>query len=78
MSFFCCPACGHRAPIFGHGGARAEAGKLGVAFLGEVPLLLEVREAGDAGQPIVLSAPDSPGAAALRAVAEKVWAIVAA
>jgi ATP-binding protein involved in chromosome partitioning len=52
MSFFCCPACGHRAEIFGHGGARAEAQHLGTEFLGEVPLLLDIRTASDAGTPI--------------------------
>jgi ATP-binding protein involved in chromosome partitioning len=76
MSFFHCPACGHEAHVFGHGGARREAERLGVPFLGEVPLLLEVREAGDAGAPIVVSAPDSPGALALFAIAERVWAAV--
>ena len=43
MSFFCCPNCGHRAEIFGHGGARLEAARLGTDFLGEVPLLLDIR-----------------------------------
>ena len=76
MSFFHCPACGHEAHVFGHGGARREAERLGVPFLGEVPLLLEVREAGDAGAPIVVAAPESPGALALRAIAERVWAAV--
>ena len=73
MSFFVCPHCGEASTPFGHGGARAEADKLGVPFLGEVPLLLDVREAGDAGTPIVLSAPESAGAVALRAVASRVW-----
>jgi len=76
MSFFACPSCGHEAPIFGHGGARAEAGRLGVPFLGEVPLLLDVREAGDAGRPIMMSAPQSAGARAFAAIAEAVWARV--
>ena len=52
MSFYHCPQCGHEAAIFGHGGARDEAQKLGLAFLGEVPLALPVRTAGDAGQPV--------------------------
>ena len=73
MSYFHCPQCGHDAHIFGHGGARTEAQRLGVPFLGEVPLLLDVRAAGDAGQPIVLSAPESAGALALLAVARAVW-----
>ena len=76
MSFFSCPSCGHEAAIFGHGGARTEALRLGVPFLGEVPLLLDVREAGDAGQPIVLRAPGSAGALALTAIAKTVWASV--
>ena len=43
MSFYCCPNCGHRADIFGHGGAKAEAARLGTEFLGEIPLLLDIR-----------------------------------
>ena len=54
MSMYVCPDCGHEAHIFGHGGVRAEAKKLGVPFLGELPLALDVREAGDAGRPIAL------------------------
>jgi ATP-binding protein involved in chromosome partitioning len=52
MSFFCCPNCGHRSEIFGHGGAQAEAKKIGVPFLGEIPLELAIRQAGDTGQPV--------------------------
>jgi ATP-binding protein involved in chromosome partitioning len=77
MSFFHCPNCGHDSHIFGHGGARTEAMRLGVPFLGEVPLLLDVRQAGDSGQPIVVAAPETAGARALRAVAEMVWESVA-
>ena len=77
MSYFTCPHCGEASTPFGHGGARAEAEKLGVPFLGEVPLLLDVREAGDAGRPIVLASPQSAGARALRAIAEDVWRGVA-
>ena len=73
MSVFSCPNCGHESAIFGHGGARTEAMRLGVPFLGEVPLLLDVRQAGDAGQPIVLAAPESGGARALTAIAKAVW-----
>ncbi len=72
MSFYHCPKCGHEAHVFGHGGARTEAQRLGVPFLGEVPLLLDVRVAGDSGQPIVLAAPESAGALAFFEVAEKV------
>jgi ATP-binding protein involved in chromosome partitioning len=76
MSFFCCPNCGHRADIFGHGGARTEAARLGTDFLGEIPLLLDIRTAADGGTPIVASAPDSEAARAFAAVAEKVWSKV--
>jgi ATP-binding protein involved in chromosome partitioning len=74
MSFYCCPNCGHRAELFGHGGARAEAARLQTDFLGEVPLVLEVRTASDAGTPIVAAAPESESAEAFRAVADAVWA----
>ncbi len=73
MSFFCCPACGHRAEIFGHGGARTEAQRLGTEFLGEVPLLLDIRMASDAGTPIAAAAPDSDAAKAFAAIAARVW-----
>jgi ATP-binding protein involved in chromosome partitioning len=72
MSFFCCPNCGHRAEIFGHGGARAEAERLSVPFLGEIPLQLAIRESGDAGTPITAAAPDGEIAAAFRALAVQV------
>lgn len=74
MSFFCCPNCGHRSEIFGHGGARAEADKLGIEFLGEIPLLLDIRSAADAGTPIVASAPQSDAARAYRDVAARLQA----
>ena len=73
MSFFCCPNCGHRTEIFGHGGARAEAVKLGIEFLGEIPLLLDIRTASDAGTPIAASAPDSAAAKAYDDLARTVW-----
>ncbi len=73
MSFFCCPACGARAEIFGHGGAREEARKQGVEFLGEVPLLLEIRTNADAGTPVVAQAPDSDAGRAYVALAARVW-----
>ncbi len=76
MSFFHCPNCGHDSHIFGHGGAQTEARRLGVPFLGEIPLLLDVRQAGDAGQPIVLAAPESAGAVAFRMLAKTVWGSV--
>ncbi|HYF07180.1 MAG TPA: Mrp/NBP35 family ATP-binding protein [Acetobacteraceae bacterium] len=72
MSFFCCPNCNHRAELFGHGGARREAHKLGVEFLGELPLKLEIRELADAGTPIVMARPDSEEAATYRRIAARV------
>ena len=74
MSSFACPHCGETTELFGHGGARLEAQKLGVPFLGEVPLLLDIRVTGDAGTPIMAAAPDSAAAAAYRGIAERVWA----
>jgi ATP-binding protein involved in chromosome partitioning len=73
MSFFCCPNCGHRTDIFGHGGARAEAAQLGIEFLGEIPLLLDIRTASDAGTPIAAEQPDSEAAIAYAALARSVW-----
>jgi ATP-binding protein involved in chromosome partitioning len=78
MSYFCCPNCNHRSEIFGHGGARKEAEALGTEFLGEIPLVLDVRVAGDAGTPIVASAPDSAAAQAFAAVAARLWQKVGA
>lgn len=72
MSTFCCPNCGHVTPIFGHGGVKAEAEKLGLPFLGELPLALDVRVAGDSGTPI--AATDSPLAAPYLALAERLIA----
>ncbi len=73
MSFFCCPKCGERTEIFGHGGARQEARTHGVEFLGEVPLLLEIRTNADAGTPVVTQAPDSEAGRAYTALAARVW-----
>ncbi len=78
MSFFCCPNCGHRSDIFGHGGARAEAKRMGADFLGEVPLLLDIRTASDAGQPIAATSPDSDAAKAYDAIAQQVWKKISA
>lgn len=69
MSYFCCPNCGHRSEIFSHGGARAEAAKLGQAFLGEIPLLADIRALSDDGTPVVAAAPDSEAAQAFAAIA---------
>jgi len=78
MSYFACPNCGHVSHIFSHGGARREAEKLGMEFLGEVPLDMEIRETSDGGRPIVVSNPDSPHAKAFTAIARRVWDKVSA
>jgi ATP-binding protein involved in chromosome partitioning len=72
MSSFICPHCGTRSDIFGHGGARHEAERLGVPFLGEVPLDMIIREKSDAGLPVVATAPDSPLAQSYRDIAAHV------
>jgi ATP-binding protein involved in chromosome partitioning len=74
MSYFQCPHCGTRSDIFGHGGARHEAERLGVPFLGEVPLHMDIREKSDAGQPVVVSDPDGPHARCYREIAARVRA----
>ncbi len=73
MSYFACPHCGEVTEIFAHGGARKEAEKFGVEFLGEIPLDLAIRETSDAGTPIVVSQPDSVHAKSYRAIAEHLW-----
>jgi ATP-binding protein involved in chromosome partitioning len=72
MSYFICPHCGERTEIFTHGGARKEAERLGVPFLGEVPLEVDIRETSDAGLPIVATRPDSPHAKIYRDIAARV------
>jgi ATP-binding protein involved in chromosome partitioning len=72
MSYFQCPHCGTKSDIFGHGGARHEAEKLGVPFLGEIPLHMSIRETSDSGNPVVHSEPDGPHAAIYRAIGSKV------
>jgi ATP-binding protein involved in chromosome partitioning len=72
MSYFVCPHCGGRTDIFAHGGARHEAEAHGAPFLGEIPLDAVIRETSDSGAPIVVSAPESPQAAAYVAVARRV------
>ena len=74
MSHFVCPDCGSRHDIFGHGGARAEAERIGVPFLGEVPLAMPIRESSDAGKPVVACEPDGPHAKAYIAIADGVKA----
>ncbi len=73
MSYFLCPHCGGRSDVFGHGGARREAQRLEVPFLGEVPLDLAIRETSDAGRPLVVSEPNGPQAAVYRDIAKNVW-----
>ena len=73
MATFVCPHCGTASPIFGHGGARHEADRLGVPFLGEVPLTMSIRESSDAGRPVVAVEPDAPYAAIYKSMAEQVW-----
>jgi ATP-binding protein involved in chromosome partitioning len=72
MSYFQCPQCGTRSDIFGHGGARHEAERLGVPFLGEIPLHMSIRVTSDSGTPVVESEPDGPYAAIYRAIGAKV------
>jgi ATP-binding protein involved in chromosome partitioning len=72
MSTFICPHCGTRSDIFGHGGARHEAERLSVPFLGEVPLDMTIRENSDAGRPVVAVAPDGLLAKAYRDIAARV------
>ena len=74
MSYFICTKCGERHEIFGHGGARDEAAKLGVPFLGAVPLHIDIRVRSDAGQPITASEPASMHAQIYRELAAKAWA----
>jgi ATP-binding protein involved in chromosome partitioning len=76
MSYFVCPHCQGRTELFSHGGGKLAAERLGVPFLGDIPLDPEVREAGDNGAPIVVANPDSPQSAAFRVLAEAVAARV--
>ena len=77
MSTFVCPHCGQESHIFGHGGARETAERLGEPFLGEIPLNTSIRLTSDAGTPIVAAAPDSPEARAFLLIAEQVAAKIA-
>ena len=74
MSYFLAPDTGTRYDIFGHGGAKSEAERIGVPFLGEIPLTMDIRERSDAGTPVVVSDPDSASAAVYREIASKAWA----
>ena len=75
MSYFTAPN-GERIEIFGHGGGRSEAERKGIPFLGEVPIYTEIREGGDRGEPIIVSAPEKPAAKALLQIAEAVKQVV--
>ncbi len=74
MASFICDGCGKEHHPFGHGGARAEAEKLGSPFLGEIPLDLDIRVGSDGGVPIVVSKPDSPQAQAFQRIADEIVA----
>ncbi|WP_275789252.1 iron-sulfur cluster carrier protein ApbC [Pararhizobium gei] len=78
MSYFIAPDTGARYDIFGHGGARKEAERIGVPFLGEVPLTMGIRETSDAGTPVVACEPDSEITRVYRDIARKVWDQVSA
>jgi len=73
MATFVCPHCGQTSHIFGHGGARSEAERLGVPFLGEVPLNMTIRELSDAGRPVVATDPDGPHAQIYKSMAQQIW-----
>jgi ATP-binding protein involved in chromosome partitioning len=73
MSSFCCPTCGTVTPIFGHGGARDEATRMNVPFLGEIPLHIHIRETSDNGLPIVATEPDSHHAQIYKGMAAQLW-----
>ena len=78
MSTFICPKCGERTDIFGHGGAKLEAEKLDIPFLGGVPLHIDIRTNSDSGRPITATQPDSVHAQIYRDIAAKVWSQVLA
>jgi ATP-binding protein involved in chromosome partitioning len=76
MSYFLCPHCGGRSDIFGHGGAEHEAARIGVPFLGAVPLHMDIRERSDSGVPVVVADPDGEHARIYRDIAARAWARV--
>lgn len=73
MSYFSCPHCGGRTDLFGHGGAEQEAERLGVRFLGEIPLHARIRELSDAGTPVVAVEPGGEHAIVYSAIADAIW-----
>ncbi|MCB9990557.1 MAG: Mrp/NBP35 family ATP-binding protein [Rhodospirillales bacterium] len=72
MSVYVCPECGHEEHIFGHEGAEKEAARLGLDFLGAIPLHREIRETSDAGKPVTVSHPDSPYARTFMETAQRI------
>jgi ATP-binding protein involved in chromosome partitioning len=76
MSYFLCPHCGGRSDIFSHGGGRQEAARLGVPFLGEVPLDMVIRETSDGGHPVVVSHPQAAHSHVYREIAAQIWRTV--
>ena len=72
MSYYICEKCGERAEIFGHKGAKETADKIGVDFLGEIPLHIKIRENADNGTPIVFAEPESPHTKAYEEIAKKI------
>jgi ATP-binding protein involved in chromosome partitioning len=77
MSYFLCPHCGGRTEIFSHGGGKTEAEKLGVPFLGDIPLDTKIRETSDSGHPVVATDPLSPHTKAYRDIANAIWTSLA-
>ena len=76
MSIFVCPHCGEASHIFGHGGAQEDARRLGVPFLGAIPLHMTIREQSDAGTPVVVSEPEDPHAKQYRDIALRIAAVL--
>jgi ATP-binding protein involved in chromosome partitioning len=76
MSGFCCPTCKYVTPIFGHGGARLEAERRSIPFLGEIPLDIQIRETCDDGRPIVATEPDGVHARHYLDIAHEVWTAI--
>jgi len=76
MSYFVCPNCRHESDIFGRGGGERLAAEMGVPFLGRIPIYQPIREGSDSGEPLLVSEPDSPVAAAFMHAAEQAAAQV--
>jgi len=73
MSYFACPHCGEHTNVFSHGGAKKEAETVGMEFLGEIPLDIQIRETSDGGNPVVVSDPDGAHAVAYKTIAKRIW-----